>query len=432
MQKKKRKGLAVIYRQEIIQDISLFTSAPKAKYYDELFLNLDLSSFPENFAKTGRKGYSKTSLLCAFIVMKLECFAYITELLDYLQNNLLIAYYCGFDITKSLPSYWTFDRFIRNIDNQLLKKLMSSVVIQLADMGVVDTSFIALDSTPINANTKLNNLKSFVSNKFSKDNHPKNDNDCGLGVHTASNQHNERNFEYYWGYKNHILVDCISGLPIYELTTTADVSDSTVAVDILKETNKFLSVRECSFIADKGYDVKKIYNTVKDIYSGDCFIPLNKRNSKKIKLVNEHPICEAGLSMHKDGRFSDNGRTRQKYCCPGKRSKSFSCPCNHKNWNNGKKCRGCTKYITIPNDYRLSIDRECISFKKAYSLRTEVERYNARFKQTGQERLWTHSLSAAQNLNTITHIALLAVAFAAVVTKSKLSFRALKSVKRIA
>ena len=25
--------------------------------------------------------------------------------------------------------------------------------------------------------------------------------------------------------------------------------------------------------------------------------------------------------MHKDGKFSDSGRTRQKYCCPLKRSK---------------------------------------------------------------------------------------------------------------
>lgn len=136
--------------------------------------------------------------------------------------------------------------------------------------------------------------------------------------------------------------------------------------------------------------------------------------------------------MHKDGKFSDNGRTRQKYCCPFKRSKSAYCPCNHKNWNNGKKTKGCTKYVTIPDDYRLSIDRDCVTFKKLYSFRTESERYNSRFKQTGQERMWVHSFNATQNLNTIAHIALLAVAFAAVVTKSEYSYRCLKNNKRIA
>ena len=200
--------MAVIYRQEIIQDITFFTSAPKAQFYDKLFQNLDLSSFPESTAKTGRNGFSKRALLCAFIVMKCECFSCMTDLLDYLQNNLLIAHYCGFNIMKPLPSYWTFDRFIRKLDNNLLKQLMQSQVLRLSEMGILDTSFIALDSTPINANTRQNNPKSFVKNKFSKDHQPRSDKDCGLGVHTASNQHNERNFEYYWGYKSHVLVDC--------------------------------------------------------------------------------------------------------------------------------------------------------------------------------------------------------------------------------
>lgn len=402
-------------------------------FYNKLFLNLDLSDFPESTARTGRNGYSKKSLLCAFIVMKCECFSCITDLVDYLNNNLIIAHYCGFNIMKPLPSYWTFDRFIRNIDNELLKKLMHSQVLKLAKMGIIDTSFIGLDSTPVSANTSQNNPKSFKKNKFAKHNQPKSDKDCGLGVHTASNQHNERNYEFYWGYKNHILVDCITGLPICELTTTADVADSTVALDILSQTNKFISVEECTFLADKGYDVKEIYNTVKDVYHGDCVIPLNKRNTKNPKkLPSGHPVCEAGLAMVKDGKTYDNNRVRQKYCCPFKLSKTECCPCNHEKWNNGKKCKGCTKYVTLPDDYRLSIDRECVSFKKIYALRTEAERYNSRFKQTGQERLWVHSFNAAQNLNSVAHIALLAVAHAAVVTKSESSYRCLKSVKRTA
>lgn len=41
-------------------------------------------------------------------------------------------------------------------------------------------------------------------------------------------------------------------------------------------------------------------------------------------------------------------------------------------------------------------------------------------------------MNAAKNLNTIAHIALLAVAYAAFITNSKHSFRSLKSAKRIA
>lgn len=363
----------------------------------------------------------------------MERFSEITDLLDYLNNNLIIAHYCGFDIMKKLPSYWTFNRFLKQLDNELLKEIMQNQVLKLVELGYIDTSFIGLDSTPIYANTKQNNPKSFAKNKFFKDNHPTSDENCCLGVHTASNQINERKFDYYWGYKNHVLVDCITGLPIYEMTTGANVADSTVAIDILNQTNKFLSVNECSFLADKGYDVKAIYNTVKDTFNGECFIPLNTRNTKNIKKLSVgNPICEAGLAMHKDGKTKDKGRTRQKFCCPYRCSNCNSCPIDHKNWNNGKKNKGCTKYITIPDDYRLSINRDDKYFKKTYSLRTECERYNSRFKSTGTERLWVRNENSAKNLITISHITLLAVALVAVITKKISHMKSLKSIKRIA
>ena len=381
-------------------------------------------------AKTGRKS-PKEALLCAFIVMKCESFSQITDLCDYLNNNLLIAHYCGFDITKPLPSYWTFDRFIRKLGNQILKDVMQGQVAKLAKVGIIDTSFVGLDSTPVAANTSLNNRKSFK--KPSKDEKPKSDKDCMLGARAASNQHTEKNYEFYWGYKNHVLVDCITGLPIYELTTTADVKDHAVAPEILEQTNKFLPIRECSFIADKGYDAKIIYNTVRNVYDGECFIPINPRNTKNPKLLPVgNPICDAGFAMLRDGTFSDRGKTRQKFCCPFKRtSHKNDCPINHKSFKKGRNT-GCTKYITIPDDYRLSINRDTVQFKEVYSLRTECERYNSRFKSTGQERLWVRNKKSAQNLNTIAHISLLAVAVAAIVTQSKLSYRQLKSLARAA
>lgn len=127
------------------------------------------------------------------------------------------------------------------------------------------------------------------------------------------------------------------------MTTTADVAASTIALTILADTHSFLPVTECSFLADKGYDSKKIYTQISQLYNGDYFIPLNKRGSQKLKtLPKGNPFCEAGLVMHQDGNVSDAGRKRQKNCCPFKRSKIGRCLCNHKNFLNGKKNRGCT------------------------------------------------------------------------------------------
>lgn len=423
------KGLAAIYRQEIIQDITLFTSQSAAIFYDKLFTHLDFT-LPR--AATGRRGFPKEAMVCAFIVMKCEGFSQVTDLADYLDNNRLIAHYCGFNIMEPLPSYWTYDRFLKRLNNEDLKEVMAQQVKKLYDLGVVDASFIGLDSTPVAANTKQNNPKSFATDKFKPENHPKSDPDCALGVHSASNQHNERRYEYYWGYKNHVLVDCISGLPLYELTTPANVVDSTVVEEILAATNSTLPLQECTFLGDKGYDVKAVYDLVKDIYNGEAVIPLNKRNTKNPdKLPAGRLLCSAGLAMHKDGKTFDNGRVRQKFCCPLRSSKSECCPCGHKNWNNGKNRRGCTKYLTLPSDYRLFIDRESLPFKRTYALRTECERYYSRFKASGQERLWVRNANSAANLNSLAHISALAVALAAVLSGAH-SYRSAKLLQRSA
>lgn len=423
------KGLAAIYRQEIIQDITLFTSQSAAIFYDKLFTHLDFT-LPR--AATGRRGFPKEAMVCAFIVMKCEGFSQVTDLADYLDNNRLIAHYCGFNIMEPLPSYWTYDRFLKRLNNEDLKEVMAQQVKKLYDLGVVDASFIGLDSTPVAANTKQNNPKSFATDKFKPENHPKSDPDCALGVHSASNQHNERRYEYYWGYKNHVLVDCISGLPLYELTTPANVVDSTVVEEILAATNSTLPLQECTFLGDKGYDVKAVYDLVKDIYNGEAVIPLNKRNTKNPdKLPAGRLLCSAGLAMHKDGKTFDNGRVRQKFCCPLRSSKSGCCPCGHKNWNNGKNRRGCTKYLTLPSDYRLFIDRESLPFKRTYALRTECKRYYSRFKASGQERLWVRNANSAANLNSLAHISALAVALAAVLSGAH-SYRSAKLLQRSA
>ena len=93
-------------------------------------------------------------MLCAFLVMKCEGFPQISDLVDYLENNRLIAYYCGFNIMKPLPSYWTYARFLRQVNNSELKEIMAALVRKPYDEGIVDASFIGLDSTPISANTR--------------------------------------------------------------------------------------------------------------------------------------------------------------------------------------------------------------------------------------------------------------------------------------
>lgn len=150
------------------------------------------------------------------------------------------------------------------------------------------------------------------------------------------------------------------------------------------------------------------------------------------KMLNDtNIICEAGLAMHKDGKQYFDSYIKQKFCCPFRTKKDDSlCPCKHPKYFNGKKNRGCTRYISIGTDYRASINRESIFFKKVYALRTESERYNSRWKNLNLEKPTVRNINSITNLNTLGHITLLSLALAAIADNQKDKIRSLSKFKR--
>ncbi|OKZ54950.1 MAG: hypothetical protein BHV94_02710 [Clostridiales bacterium 59_14] len=62
--------------------MTLFTPQSATMFYDKLFSSLDFT-LPR--AATGRRGFPQKAMVCAFIVMKCEGFAQITDLMDSLQ-----------------------------------------------------------------------------------------------------------------------------------------------------------------------------------------------------------------------------------------------------------------------------------------------------------------------------------------------------------
>jgi len=322
---------------------------------------------------------------------------------------------------------------------------MKHQVNTLKELGFIDNNFVSIDATPVKANTKFNNHKCFCSNKFSENNPPASDKDCKLGVHTANNSMNvqvsedksnksKKNYEFYWGYKNHILCDSISGLPIDEFTTTADVNEISTLPKFLRATNQWFPLKGSYIIADKGYDSKQNHDFIRNELKGLAFIALNKRRTKKNKLtLKGNIICDGGLAMHKDGKQYFDSYIKQKFCCPNRKSKDDSlCPCNHEKYFNDKKNRGCVKYINIGTDYRASINRNSIFFKKIYSLRTESERYNSRWKNLNSEQAYVRNINSVSNLNTIGHICLLTVALTAIKSGCVDKSKSLSGLKRTA
>ncbi|MEG6570102.1 transposase [Thermoanaerobacterium thermosaccharolyticum] len=105
------------------------------------------------------------------------------------------------------------------------------------------------------------------------------------------------------------------GLPIAEVTTTADIPDFDAAIPLLSETNNWFNLEGVNFIADKGYDVKKVYNFVRNTPIAIVLFLLI-RGSKKHNLTDDgHVVCDAGIPMIKDDKEYFDGFIKQKHRC---------------------------------------------------------------------------------------------------------------------
>jgi hypothetical protein len=72
-----------------------------------------------------------------------------------------------------------------------------------------------------------NNLKTSVNNRYDKYRLPSGDRDARLGVCVHFPNPFQKKIHYFWGYRNHILNDLDSELPIAEMTLQAHIETST-------------------------------------------------------------------------------------------------------------------------------------------------------------------------------------------------------------
>lgn len=65
-------------------------------------------------------------------------------------------------------------------------------------------------------------------------------------------QTNEKNYPLYWGYKGHVLVDCISGLPVCDMATAADATDYSTALDLIARADAVLPLSDMHLYRGQG------------------------------------------------------------------------------------------------------------------------------------------------------------------------------------
>jgi hypothetical protein len=369
---------------------------------------------------TGRKPFSRQSLLKALIFKNLAGLSTLSDLVIALRNNPSAAIRCGFNILTPLPSVERFSEFLREKDNTALEKIRIHLIHELVLQGLITGTHLSIDSCPLPAKVKENNAKTNVKDRFSKERLLKGDADARLGVMVTFSK-SKKEISYFWGYRNHVLIDAKEELPVWEATKPANVHDSVMFIPLFNLMQREFQFDVHAVMADGIYDTASILNYIINTLQGKPRIARNPRNTNNqpqrrfSKAGN--PFCNAQLEMLSRGTFYDKvqNRWRSKWVCPIHHSrktahKLFICPVFHPKFFSQK---GCYSYIRVDDDIRSQIDYGSEAFKRDFNMRTGSERVFSRLLSVCMQNVPVIGLKATANHVTIAHITVLLVALTA-------------------
>jgi hypothetical protein len=391
--------------QELVRNSSLLR-----KYY-HLFQALDLSMLPDRNYGIGRTGHSQHAILRAFIIKHLERIKSVPQLIEYLEAVPPLLELCGFTL-GDMPDESQFYRFQADTKNSTLKDIHHSLNQRLIDQGCVTLDEFIIDSKPVMAATKENNLKNPNRNTANKEKTPRRNPAATLSYYSCQVINGKKeNMLFFWGYRTHVIISK-EGIALVEATLPNNITDQEVAFILLRELKRRYKLKKgFLFLGDKAYDVRDLYTCIVEQMKGNPYIPINPRNQKDDKMFGPHgcPLCDSGLEMKSAGRWHEGNRERIKFRCPLKTSKKVAaeydhtCPAHHPSFSTGN-CYGCTKYLDVTDDARARVPRDSKEFKDTFKDRESVEQYFARLGDREVEQTTHYSLKTVRNQMTIAHL----------------------------
>jgi Transposase DDE domain len=382
---------------------------------------------------TGRKPFSRQSFLKAIIFKNLSGLPTLSDLVITLRNNPSAAIRCGFNILKPLPSVQRFSEFLRKTNNNSLHKIRIQLLNELLSLGIITGKNLSIGSTPLPSKVKENNLKTNVKDRFNKERICKGDPDARLGIMVTFSK-SKKEISYFWGYRNHVVIDAEEEIPVWKITKPANVQDSVMFIPIFDTMQKQFRFNVHAVMADAIFDNAPILNYVIHTLKAHPRIARNPRNTKdqpqRQFSKQGNPLCDANLQMLARGSFYDKvqNRWRRKWVCPIHHSKKTAqktliCPVFHPKFFSQK---GCYSYMRLDEDIRKQIDYGSESFKKDFKKRTGSERVFSRLLSICMQHPPVVGTNATANHVTIAHITVLLVALTAATSNAKNKIRFVK------
>lgn len=377
-----------------------------------------LPPWPQPAARTGRRPVDRLSLLKALIYQRLRRMRFLRDLHTLLGDNPPIMAALGFDPYQSPPSLERFSAFLCDCPSPVLQLIRVQLTGILIQEGVISGRHVGLDSCPIASAVRENNLKTALRHRrYDKTALPKGDPDARLGVRIHYPTPGKSQVEYFWGYRNHVLADLESELPLWEITEPNSVGETTVAIPLMNAAQRTFNRQFQSVSGDMEYDTEAILKHIVHDLKAKPFIPYHPRNVQDkagFRREGQAVFCPANLSMPRRGKMTVKEVTYIQFSCPfyyGRNKPDLLlCPAGHPKFT---KQKGCNYLWRITDNLRDHIPYGTDVFKEHYNRRTAIERVFSRLLAITIQEPTIRGLASIRNHCTISHIAVLLVALAA-------------------
>ncbi len=404
--------------EDTMKQVGLFPphTLPTTIHYELLFEPLPPLAFLKE-SGLGRPSFCQEALLKSFIYKALRRIKTLTDLAFELRNNPRICQAVGLDLYKDSPSIERFSQFLHDTPHDAFQDIRIQLVKTLLEEKLITGKHLVMDSCPIVSKVRENNLKTSVSHRFDKTRILKGDPDARLGVLADFSSSSKKQIRYFWGYRNHIIVDAQEELPFWEITHPADISEIHQAIPMLQKTIGTFSLHIETVGGDSLYDSEKILRFIMEDLKAQAVIPRNLRTEKSTYTFKGTDLyCQADLPMRRKGKMTVKkaGITYLQYCCPiyfgRQKQRHLFCPANHPKFLSQK---GCNTLIRLTPSIREHIDYGSEAFKELHNKRTSIERVFSRLLSIAMQDVPAMGIQATRNYCTIAHITVLLVALAA-------------------
>ncbi|MFC2035104.1 transposase [Chloroflexota bacterium] len=374
----------------------IFRSFKQADFPDELkpvFDNLHdepLITALEKTRWTGRRGYPIKVMWRTLIAG----YAFenqiptIQGLIRTLQKNPSMAFQCGIQSAKEIPSRFAYYRFTKKLieHTALVEKCMAETLNTINSILPDFGETVAVDSTEVPT----------YSNRYKK---PPSDHEAKWGVKAGKNGDNHT----WLGYKVHLASDVKYEIPLIPIVTPANVNDTILMLPVLKKNKALIKGFTPKYIlGDKGYDAVNNYRTIVTDFEAIPIISMIMRHREKRgigvynDLADEYgtPYCAWGIPMVFWGY--DKKQKMLKYRCPlacGKAGCTWLEKCS-------KSGYGYVVKIKLADDYRrfCAVPRSTERWNEYYRKRSSIERCFSILKKDGSGKLVNHKLRGLEKI----------------------------------